>query len=311
MTAALYKTGLGKDEEEMLETAADWLVVLTSGKATESEIAQLMEWRETDARHDAAFRHVANVSGFTRLIRNDRPGIDRRVLFSGAFAVFLTGAASYGLVRPPLGLWPSLSDLTADRRTGPGQRNRFTPTSGVSVEMNSKTSIALGRDGAALRLITGEALISAQAPFEITAGNVTANARAAVFNARHIDREVAITCSEGTLTCRYKGESAELAAGERLRVGADSRIQRERVDVATVTAWQTGLLVFKAAPLSEVIRQINQYRSGDIVLTNSEIANLSVNGVFYTDQTDNAVDQIQQLLRLKVRRLPGGVILLS
>jgi transmembrane sensor len=70
-------------------------------------------------------------------------------------------------------------------------------------------------------------------------------------------------------------------------------------------------LVFEGTPLSEVVRQVNRYRSGDIVLTNSAIGHRPVNAVLHTGQIDNAVSQIQQLLNLEVRRLPGGVILMS
>ena len=304
----------GGDEDDLLGRAADWLVTLTSGRATEADALELTAWREQDPRHDAAFRHVAKLSNMTRVLMDNPPRrVDRRAVLTGGVALVAAGGV-FGLARPPLGLWPSYAELMADHRTGVGERFAFEPTAGVSVEMNSKTALSLADGGRAIELIKGEAFVTVRdrsAKFEVRAAGTHAAATAAVFNVQSIDGDVGVTCVTGEVVCRRAGEQQVLRPNELLSVGADGQLARARISATAATAWRDGLLVFEGTPLWEVVRQINQYRSGDIVLTSSAIGHRPVNAVLHTRQIDNAVSQIQQLLNLEVRRLPGGVILMS
>lgn len=304
----------GDDDDLLLGKAADWLVRLTSGRATEADARELTAWREENPAHDAAFRHVAKLMNLTRVLIDHPPRrIDRRAVLTGGAALFAIGGA-FGLARPPLGLWPSYAELMADHRTGAGERHAFAPIAGVSVEMNSKTSVSLADSGRAIELISGEAFVTvsqSSAEFEVRSAGTRAAATNAVFNVQSIDGEVGVTCVAGEVVCRQGEDRLVLGPNDRLAVDASGQIQRTRADAAVATAWRNGLLVFEGTPLSEVVRQINRYRSGDIVLTNAAIGDRPVNAVLHTAQIDNAVSQIQQLLNLEIRRLPGGVILMS
>jgi transmembrane sensor len=83
------------------------------------------------------------------------------------------------------------------------------------------------------------------------------------------------------------------------------------VDAQVAAAWRKGLLIFRDTPLADAVEAVNRYRSGKIILTNEALASRPVNGLFHTDQIDNAVDQFQQLLHVDVTHLPGGVVLLG
>ncbi len=83
------------------------------------------------------------------------------------------------------------------------------------------------------------------------------------------------------------------------------------VDSAQVTAWQSGLLVFRSKPLSLVIDEVNRYRSGKIIITNSDLKQRVVNGTFQVNKLDDFVGQVQQLFGARATSLPGGIVLLS
>jgi transmembrane sensor len=314
MDASVTSPSNGHDDELLLGKAADWLVILTSGKATESDARELAGWREQDPAHEAAFRHVARLMNLTRVLIEHPPRrVDRRAVLAGG-AAFMVGGIAYGLARPPLGLWPSYAELMADHRTGTGERYAFAPASGVEVEMNSRTSVSLMESGRGIELINGEAFVAARRPsemFEVRSAALRTVAWNAAFNIQAIDGEVALVCVEGEVSCRSDRAQLVLRRGERLALGDDGQLGRSAVNARVATAWRDGLLVFEDTPLAEVVRQINRYRSGDIVLTNPAIGGRPVNAVLHTAQIDNAVSQIQQLLNLDARRLPGGVILLS
>jgi transmembrane sensor len=304
-------------EPVMLE-ALDWLVRLDVG-ATTADVQALREWRARSPAHDAAFREVATFRRLARALPEPSPTVSpfhqrpvsRRALFAGggAIAASVAGAA---LVRPPLGLWPSLAELLADHYTGPGQRFAFAPTSGVTVDMNSRTAVS--RTDGGVRLINGEAFVTVApraTPFTVAAADAQAITRAAAFNIRSTDAEVCVTCVSGVLESRRSGEAQLIQAGEALTYDRAGRARRPHVDVALAVAWRRGLLIFDGAPLSEVVAEINRYRSGRLVLANPTVATRPVNAVFHTAQIENAVAQIQQLQGVTLTRLPGGVVLIS
>lgn len=303
------------NEDDVIGTAADWLITLTSGDATEADARALAEWREADPAHEAAFRHVARLMNLTRELIDHppRPVASRRAVLAGGIGAVLTGG-TIGLSRPPLGLWPSWAELMADHRTGAGERFDFSPVAGVAIEMNSRTSMSLAGGGRTVDLVTGEAFVTVArgaAPFTVRAGGIGAETRAATFNVQAIDGDIAVVCVDGTVECRHGTARQRLGPNETLALADDGTTTRGTAKAGTATAWRDGLLVFEDTPLSEVVRQINRYRTGDIVLTNGAIGGRPVNAVLHTAQIDNAVSQIQQLLGLQARRLPGGVILMS
>jgi transmembrane sensor len=83
------------------------------------------------------------------------------------------------------------------------------------------------------------------------------------------------------------------------------------VDPAVVSAWQQGVLVFRSDPLSRVIDEVNRYRSGRIVLVNEELGRRQVFASFRIDRIEDVVPRLQAVFGMRVRSLPGGIVLLS
>lgn len=64
-------------------------------------------------------------------------------------------------------------------------------------------------------------------------------------------------------------------------------------------------------PLQKVVDEINRYRPGRIIITNSELGRRIVTGSFRQDQLGGFVAQVQQLFGAKAVSLPGGLMLLD
>lgn len=308
-----------EDADDLLVEAADWLVCLTSGAATDDDAARLAAWRAASPAHEAAFREIAGVRNYAVAAKHNKkpPLVSRRAVLAGG-GTAAVAALTLGVARPPLGLWPSFAELTADHRTAIGQRFAFAPVSGVKVEMNSRTAISLldaTRDGAnGISLVIGEAFITAEergTPFRVKAGPVEASTRRASFNVQRLDGGVRIACVDGEVTCRGGDRPLMLRANEQVFVAADGGARRSEIDGAKATAWRRGLLIFEGASLAEVVDQINLYRSGKIVLANTALGGLEVNAIFHTNRIEEAVPQIEQLLNLRARHLAGGVVVMS
>jgi transmembrane sensor len=316
--------------EAALNEARRWVVRLHSGEVDRAEINRLSRWRAEDVAHRQAFamasaqwellRSAAQVFPVPRRSLADR-WLSRRALLGGGAIAASSAAAAYVVAQSPLGLWPSLSELTADYRTDFGERRQIAVGTQVSVEMNTRTSMIVAADGPEIRrinLIAGEIAVTAGggavAPSPavmIVAGEGTIHAEHASFDLRHDGAVSAVACLEGQVRVECRGEVAMLEAGQHVGFGASGLGPVGEADGRVVQAWRQGLLVFDEQPLSQVIAEINRYRRGRIILMNDEIGRLPLDATFQIDRIDEVVPKITHIFALKARTLPGGLVLLS
>jgi len=291
--------------------AVDWIVRLSSGAATEDDLRAFDAWRAAEPEHDAAFRALAGTRQVGRALIA-QPGVSRRAVLAGS-GTALAAVVTLGLTRPPLGLWPSFAELLADHRTAPGQRYAFHPVAGVDVELNSRTSVALSSGGEGMRLIDGESFVAIQRdrPFQLEDGGARFLATTAKFNLQTLAGGVRLTCVKGDVVCSAGGHTARVRLGSEWRLTANGATTVRPVDPTNASSWRQGILRFASTPLDEVIEQFNRYRSIAIVLTDNSQGARPVSGVFYTAEIDSAILLLQQLLHLRVRHLPGNVVLIG
>jgi transmembrane sensor len=102
-----------------------------------------------------------------------------------------------------------------------------------------------------------------------------------------------------------------LAEGERLQFSRDRLESAGRIDLQRAAAWHRQRMVFQDRPLAEVVAELDRYRSGKILVIGAAIEKLPITGVFGIADTDVALASIEQSLTVKVRKLPGGLVLLS
>jgi len=321
--------------DPLLDGALDWVVRLKSGDATEADLLALQRWREQSVDHEEAFREAVRMwrllGAAARELTTEaaaadsgsqprgfaiprRGAISRRAIVGGAIAASVAGAA---IIRPPLGLWPSLSELSADYRTAKGERRKVVLGPEVSLELNTQTSVAVRsmQDVVKLELVSGEASVVARLPpsrpLVVLAASGQVTATQASFDARCIGGAVAVTCLEGSVEIRHKSGSVRIQRGDRISYTETGVSQSTAVDPAQASAWRSGLLVFRNAPLAEVIEEVNRYRPGKIIIANSDLKRRVVDGIFNVERLDILISQIQHLFGARATSLPGGVVVLG
>jgi transmembrane sensor len=318
--------------DPLLDEALDWIVRLKTGEPTRADIEDLQQWREQSVAHEAAFKKAARVfrqAGIAaRELAAEPVAIDaagelrpmppkvlaRRAFLGGAVAAAMAG---YLIVRPPLGLWPSLQELSADYRTGKGEQRKIAVMAGISLELNTQTSIALrdAQNETRIELISGEASVAAtpnsSKPLVMLASNGRISASEANFNARCLDGVVLVTCLSGVVDVVQDGRAVRLEKAEQVSYSPSGIEAAVPADPVQVTAWQNGLLIFRDRPLSDVVDEVNRYRPGKIIITNADLKRRNVNGTFQIGKLDDFVLQVQQLFGAQARSLLGGVVLLG
>nr|WP_281360068.1 DUF4880 domain-containing protein [Caulobacter soli] len=314
--------------------ALAWLNRLLSGAMTTDEADAFKLWRGQSPAHEAAFADVVRLRRMVRRavqVRDAAPAVPpragarrdrgaargrvdpgRRALLIGGGAAAATAASYMVVVRSDL-LTGGLAALTSDYSTGVGERRTAAVTPGVTMELNTRTSVAwLGRRSG-VELKTGEALISsdrASDPFVVAAADGRTLVRRGQVNIRNQAGEVCVTCLAGEAEVQRGEARVLLAAGEQVRYADHQLRATEAVDTAVTSAWQKGLLIFRDTPLQNVVDELNRYRTGKIFLVGDSLARRPVYGVFRIDQIQGAIEQIRDLTGARLVDLPGGVVLL-
>jgi transmembrane sensor len=164
-------------------------------------------------------------------------------------------------------------------------------------------------------LITGEAMISASpktsGALTVLAANGRIVATDAQFNVRCHEQAVRVTCVAGDVSVELRASIVRLPAGQQVLYSDQEIGPAVAVDAAVVTAWQSGIVIFKSTPLSEVVAEVNRYRLGKIILTNDALGRRVFNARLRIADIDRVVSQIEQAFGAKATTLPGGIVLLG
>jgi transmembrane sensor len=322
--------------DPLLRQALAWVIRLHSGAATSGDAAALALWRQRSPEHEAAFRDAAmlwrsfgeaarSLVGETDLAhagrvepRALRALYSRRALIGSAMAAAASLAGGYLVLRPPLGLWPSFKELAADYRTAKGERRNVALSDGISLTLNTQTSIAVRStpEKPRIELISGETAVQAAAgtaaPLVVDAAGGRITAGQASFNVKCLDGAVSVSCIDGTVEVEWRGQRVSLSEAQQLAYSAEAGLgSAAPADLEQARAWRNGLLIVRDWPVDRLVDEINRYRPGRIVLTDSQLARRMISGTFHLDHLDDFIAQARGLFGANARPLPGGIMLLG
>jgi transmembrane sensor len=316
------------EADRVRHEALDWMRRLGSGEMTRMDLDALDRWRMASATHRRALAEanllwdvlgtVAKEAELRERSRNSAALLNGRISRRAIFAGAAVASIAYVAVRPPLGLWPSLSELAADHRTATGEQKRLTITSGITIDMNTQTSLTAPvrlAQHLAVELLAGEVAVlvgtDGGPPLRIAAAGGQIEAERANFDVRRDGGIVCVTCADGSVRVTGPAALTILSAGQQVSYGDGKRESAVAVDPTIVTSWKRGMVIFQNTPLPQVIAELNRYRPGKIILLNKELAKRTVVAGFRLDQIGDAVRYLSLAVGAEIRSLPGGVVLLS
>lgn len=325
------------DDGDALRTQARvWLRLLTSTQVKAYDTDGFQRWLQASPAHKEAFRearrhwdalepasraflqtHPGAAEAHRRALHGTRP--DRRAFLGAAVgAAAVAGVAGMAVAYPPARLWRAPAEWGADDRTATGEQRTLVLADRVQVMLNTQTSVRRGAGGdsnaASLELITGEAAIdlpAGGASFAVTAGAGRSSADAGRFEVRNLDGKVCVTCVAGAVQVVHPAGTRTLKTRQQAVYDAHALSGVASVDPASMSAWRRGELVFDEARLSDVIAEINRYRAGRVVLMRRSAQDSRISGRFLIASLDSVFAQLQQMFALRVRTLPGGLVLLG
>ncbi len=291
--------------------ALEWLVRLKDDKLTEHERRNFSDWVEADPANAEAFKRAEALWNrfdivkpeYERLRRKDFAS--RRSILLGGLAAALVAPTTYLLTRP---------GLFADYRTGIGERRMVVLEDGSRAELgsNSSLSVAFSAQERMLTLHEGQAFFivasDASRPFTVRAGAGATRALGTRFDVKFADDVATVTVVEHSVSVQIPDRAAiELVAGLQVSYGRGFVEPAHAVDLAVSQAWQHDRIVFEDAPLRNVLRELERYRRGRIILMDASIGDMPVTAIFDTHRAADALSTIAGTLPVRVLD-PTGLV---
>lgn len=83
------------------------------------------------------------------------------------------------------------------------------------------------------------------------------------------------------------------------------------VNVADEMAWREGRYVFYRTRLSDVVREVERYRPGSILIPASALANQTVTGSFSLVDSDAALASLQASVGFQMHKVTERLVIIS
>lgn len=308
-------------EARARKEARAWLVCLL-GSPTARNRREFEVWRNSDPANAEAFGRIAGVwddsgepgrriadqeadelapylESIERAGRQRKTG-KRLTIVSIVLAAMVVGA--FTLERPAL-----LQNLTADYVTNRGERRQITLADGSTVLLDADSALDedFGSDVRRVRLLRGAAFFTvtpSTVPFVVTAADSEIKVLGTGFDVRLVDGGGVVTLDHGKVAVTHETQQGEtvLKPGEQVSFGETGIGTVETASLDDALAWRDGRFVFYRARLGDVIREIERYRRGRIILTSSALADERVTGSLSLDDPQAALASLQASVGFRV-----------
>ncbi|BBE32394.1 FecR family protein [Sphingosinicella microcystinivorans] len=302
--------------DDSIDEAAAWLARLNARVVSTADLEAFYAWRQAPA-NAAAFAKAQAAWETAGTLERDpeiaravadalaRPAEVQRWRRRGVLAAL--AAAAVG------GVYFTLPERI---RTAVGEQRIVRLDDGSRVHVNTASSVRIAFDGDTRRVILedGEAFFEV-APdparaFVVAAGDADVRALGTRFLVRR-EGGVHVALAEGRVSVSAGGATRMLEPGEAVRVTKGKIGDPAPADIAALTGWLSGRLVFEETPLITAIAEVNRYSRDPVVLAAEGYGARAVNGVFETGDRAAFVSAVGALFALRAETLPNGTIRLS
>jgi transmembrane sensor len=288
---------LNRFSARRIRSKAAWWVMELHGPGRDAALEEKVRyWIAKDPRHAAAFEHATEAWQSSGDLPGYLPEPARSRIRPRASGPALAGMAA--LCIAAICTVYLLRDGTLT--TGPGEQRTVELSDGTQVSLNANSRVVIQYDERVRKvtLARGEALFNVikhqPRPFVVVIGDRKVVAMGTSFEVRREDpagSAFAVTLVEGRIAIEplswpdaMPSDSLSglklLNPGERMRFDGKAAEKKDSPEIARVTAWQRGQLIFEDTSLSEAAAEFNRYGSHKLIIDGAELGKLRVGGVF-------------------------------
>ena len=261
--------------------------------------------------------------------------------FAGRFGPLVAISAAAALIVVGL-LWQPFSFMNGGAQSAPtyvtaiGERRLVTLPDGSTALLNTNSQLRVDYSGEYrnMYLIQGEAHFDVshnpEQAFRVFAGNGLVRAVGTAFSVRLKEKLVEVTVTEGSVAIKAVPDaldSATDAADEAeepavVKAGQSAVFDQVIESVGSVEtigssgisrklAWQKGQLRFSNDPLEEVVEEVSRYTPLSIVITDAELRDLRIGGLFEAGETEKMFGALEGVFGVRVEYIDENLVHLS
>jgi transmembrane sensor len=327
----MSEEGRHEGTDYRLDEAISWHVRLAAGDAAQDVWQDFAAWLEADPANRLAFDRVEDLDAYLtssadaqtdtislaafRAGRTSATQSPAQRLWIGAAAGLIAASLVVAFIYKPF------ETNFADYTTRIGETKSITLADGSRIDINTDSRL-LTNVNTSVRQVTlerGEALFhvakDAEHPFYVTAGDRTIRVVGTIFDVLNSGDQTTVTVAEGRVAVSPERGSAGAAVlllpGEQLvhdRVTGMTEVSR--VNPEDALAWKNGYLVYRDAPLSKVVGDLNRYFPQTVTAADTGIAMLHFSGVLRLDDERATLERISKFLPVSFESGPHGTIVL-
>lgn len=317
------------DRDRIEQQAAEWLGLREERPFSVEEAGAFSAWLAADPRHEATVKELsaawhtfdslasyprpANGAADPDFFRRRKKAAAWRASAAVAAAVIAIAGAAYWRLSE---LFPNQDRGNPSFAVPPSNSiSRLSDGSEVELRAGGLVEPVFSPEERRVRLIAGEAHFAVTKdptrPFLVEASGVFVRALGTAFNVRFDGAQVEVLVTEGVVEV-YSHDATgatELAALQRARIPLGpaptllvipENVTRSEINRAL--AWHTGRYVFEATPLADVVERFQRHAVAQIVVRESELAQLRISGQLNARNLDGLLELLKTSFGLAVDR---------
>ncbi|MGU3576534.1 FecR family protein [Brucellaceae bacterium C25G] len=299
------------DTDPIFIEALEWFARMKDEQISTGDKHAFMKWIKISPSHADAYKRAEMLWERFDIIKPEynrmrkTRSLSRRdlLLSSLGFAIIMPGA--YVLTK---------SMFWTDYTTDVGERKTFTLPDGSLVELGSYSALSFDYTPSRrhLTLHRGQGFFSvapdANRPFIVDAGAGTTKALGTQFDIKRDNNSVTVTVIENRVEVYLKPDQpTEMGEGWQISYSSDVIGRPREADIATVQAWRKDRIIFEDVPLRVVLKELERYRTGKIILLDDTIGEIPVTAVFESKDSLRALEAIAATLSIRVLN-PNGML---
>jgi len=302
--------------------AVDWLLRIRSENCPETERHAFNTWLEESASHRQAYETVLaqwewmepfkamNFPARDAALRYRGKSPRRLFIYSAAATLLLAMGLTAFMPNGWLGIPHTYVAEKGDRQT-------VTLADGSRIELNTESEVRVHFNHwqRSVEIIKGEAFFTvnhdAERPFEVRAGSGRIRDIGTAFEVYIKPEHVIVAVQEGIVEVQASGKR-ELTAGQQLAFSNSGEFQAlQAQDVAGLTAWRQGNLIFRNRRLDDVLAEVGRYHDTRVRLQNETLGKLRVSGTFHTAELGDTLNAIAAILPVNIDHVGTHEIVLK
>lgn len=313
------------------ETAEDWLVRMSRPRVDARDWADFQAWLEADDdrldQYAAAKATMAGLGPLRFAFKDDLARMHRRLdrdrraprrgwLLAGG-GVLAGLAAVVALALPMLAPSPAWTVHESAR----GRITDIALADGSSMTLDAGSAARVAVEGRVRRveLLRGAAFFQvaydASRPFQVAVAGRKVIVTGTRFESRLTGDGAEVMLLQGGVALGERDAGTPGALWGALRMTPGDRVvfrsgsgpvEVMRTDVDTATAWRERRLVFRNAPLADVVAEAGRYADRRLVIADRALARTRVTAVLPLEGDGDLLERMDALLPISVHRGPAG-----